>query len=127
MFKTRLHILSALFGLSFLVILGRLWQLQVIRHEKYEALTTRDRSLDAIARKWASPRTPQRIVGGIDEKTWLALRASHEDIFRDSRLVFGAQAETLAGAQAPPFPGLVCTVSTRRFYPLGRRACFILG
>jgi cell division protein FtsI/penicillin-binding protein 2 len=225
MFKTRLGIVAMLLGLSFLVILGRLWQLQVTRYDKYAALAGRDqnmekmvaslrgtifdrngealaydqpfydlsirterlkltrvkledvaavreqfkdskeerdaafaalteklcaepfvrdlahtvdrdehevadgilKALDTVGRKWASEHTPLRIVSGIDEKTWHALRAVHDDVFRDSYKLLGKAADSLNDAQEPPFPGLVCTLSTRRVYPHGRLGCFVLG
>ncbi len=212
MFKNRLGILTAMLAACFLLVAGRLWQLQVTRYAKYHALTTRDqtermvpalrgpivdrhgmtlaedrpcydlsvrlervnlqhvtleevkavralaknpqdrdaqferitarlkaepfvnslaatvqrsdeevatgmlKALDTVARNWASPRTPLRIVSAVDEKIWLGLRAAHEDIFR---------AESPYGGQ--PFPGLVCTVSTRRIYPHGNLASFVIG
>jgi cell division protein FtsI/penicillin-binding protein 2 len=83
------------------------------------------KALSCVARGWASARTPLRIVSGVDEKTWLGLRALHEDVFQDERLMFGAASQ--GPLATPPFPGLVCTVSTRRVYPQGSLACFVLG
>lgn len=85
------------------------------------------KALDTVARKWASGRAPLKIVNGIDEKTWLGLRAIHDDVFRDSYKMLGKAADALSDTQEPPFPGLVCTVSTRRVYPRGKLACFVLG
>ena len=225
MFKTRIGIVAMLLGLSFLVIAGRLWQLQVTRYDKYAALAGRDqnmekmvaalrgtlydrngealaydqpfydisirterlklqyvkpedvaevrekykdmkeereaafaalteklcaepfvrdlaravdrdehevadgilKALDTVGRKWASEHTPLRIVSGIDEKTWHALRSLHDDVFRDSYKLLGKASEALSESQEPPFPGLVCTLSTRRVYPHGRLGCFVLG
>ena len=42
-FKTRLGVLAVLFSLAFLVVLGRLAQLQIVRYDKYHKLATRDR------------------------------------------------------------------------------------
>ena len=85
------------------------------------------KALDTVARKWASARAPLKIVNGIDEKTWLGLRAVHDDVFRDSYKLLGKAADALSDSQEPPFPGLVCTVSTRRVYPRGKLGCFVLG
>ena len=48
MFKTRIGILSIVLAFSFLLVLGRMWQLQVTRYEKYHALATRDRSAEQM-------------------------------------------------------------------------------
>src|SRR5688572_1640732 len=48
MFKSRIRIISILLGFCFLIVLGRLWQLQVIRHERYFQLSTRAQSLEKI-------------------------------------------------------------------------------
>lgn len=243
MFRTRLGILAVLFSLAFLLVLGRLVQLQIVRYDKYHRLATRDRAteqmvpalrasildrhgnllaedqpsydlsarvdrlqlryvdtgavaalparfrgpqgndddaawtrarlrrerdaeferltgrlgaepfvidlartvdrseaevaagllkaLHCVARGWAAPRTPLRIMSGVNERTWLGLRALHEDVFRDSARLFGSAAPSGRAAQAwsatPPFPGLICTLSTRRVYPQGSLACFVLG
>ncbi|MFH0939777.1 MAG: penicillin-binding transpeptidase domain-containing protein [Planctomycetota bacterium] len=233
MFKTRIGILSVLFGMSFFVVLCRLFQLQIINYERYHDLATRDHSLerivkaprgtlydrhgnvlaedrtvydislrverlkldrvglgkvadarrrydnektrdpesakvvmkneferlcamleqekfvrelahmvrrepadiaagvlkafDTVARNWATPKTPLSIVSGVDERIWLALRAAHEDVFHDSHQLFGKVAAKMENMVEPPFPGLVCTLSTQRVYPQGRLACFVLG
>jgi len=91
------------------------------------------KALRCVARGWEPARKPLRIVSGVDEKTWLALRAVHEDVFRDSARLFGKSALSAAGKErvrqlaVPPFPGLACTISTRRVYPRGSLACFALG
>lgn len=96
-----------------------------------EVATGFQKALHSVARGWASARTAMRIVSGVDEKTWLGLRAIHEDVFRDSARLFGAPSASIKGqaapAAAPPFPGLVCTISTRRVYPHGSLACFPIG
>lgn len=227
MFKTRLGIVTLLFGGCFFVVTCRLWQLQVMRYERYRALSSlsnqtekmvpalrgpildrygnvlaedrasydvsvrvdrlkfrsfkmdeiktaraffkddakaREDAFDALAKDlerepyvrdladtlqrdaaeiaagmlkaidavtrtppWASPRTPIRIAGGVDEKTWLALRATHEDVFRDSFQALGGKLASATEIEEPPFPGLICTVSTKRVYPQGRLACFVIG
>ena len=72
------------------------------------------KAIDYVERPkpWAGSATPLRIAGDIDEKLWLSLRSIHEDQLR---------------IPAQPFPGLVCTLSTRRTYPHGRTANFVLG
>lgn len=42
MFKTRIGIVALVLGFFFLIALGRLFQLQVLRYEKYHALSARD-------------------------------------------------------------------------------------
>ncbi|MCY3023458.1 MAG: penicillin-binding transpeptidase domain-containing protein, partial [Planctomycetota bacterium] len=98
---------------------------RAVNRDEEEVAAGLSRALNCIARGWAAPRTPLRIVSGVDEKTWLGLRALHEDLFRDGRQLGGTG--PMAGRQRPPFPGLVCTVSTRRVYPHGSLACFVLG
>jgi len=85
------------------------------------------KALYAVACDRASTRAALSIVSGIDEKTWLTLRALHEDIFHDSRQLYGKSIDPTISIEEPPFPGLVCTVSTRRVYPQGSSGCFILG
>jgi cell division protein FtsI/penicillin-binding protein 2 len=85
------------------------------------------KALYAVACDRASPRAPLTLVSGVDEKTWLMLRALHEDIFHDSKLLYGKSASDTESIEEPPFAGLVCTVSTRRVYPQGSSGCFILG
>ncbi|HYF52370.1 MAG TPA: penicillin-binding transpeptidase domain-containing protein [Planctomycetota bacterium] len=91
---------------------------QTLHREEMEVAEGLIKAIDSVTRTppWASPKTPLRIVGGVDEKTWLALRAAHEDTFRGP-----------AVQQHVPFPGLACTISTRRVYPHGKLACFVLG
>ncbi|MCY3018622.1 MAG: hypothetical protein NTW87_06270, partial [Planctomycetota bacterium] len=48
MFKTRIGILAVLLGLAFLTVLGRLWQLQVARYDKYRKLATRDQATEQM-------------------------------------------------------------------------------
>src|SRR5688500_14295285 len=48
MFKSRIRIISGLFGFCFLIVLGRLWQLQVLRHARYHQLATRANSMEKI-------------------------------------------------------------------------------
>ncbi|HLX64723.1 MAG TPA: penicillin-binding transpeptidase domain-containing protein [Planctomycetota bacterium] len=226
MFKTRIGILSLLFGLCFLAVIGRLFQLQVLRFDQYRALSARDSNdrriqaaaradivdrdgnvlaedrpffdiavrvdrlnlravtldeikkdrelsltpeqrkahvdgfiqrltsdpfvvnlattlkvdradiarsvfvaLDNVARKppWAAESAAQTIAQGVDEDTWLSLRSVHEDGFRNAALIFGKDSQKVKDVAEPPFPGLVCTVSTRRVYPRGAFACFVLG
>jgi cell division protein FtsI/penicillin-binding protein 2 len=226
-FKSRIGILALLLGACFLIAIGRLFQLQILRHDQYYALSTRDNNvrkllpavrapildrygevlaedrpffdiairvdrlklqrvtlddvkkeqelklnleehkaraavfvarlleddfvirlaaalkmdreelarniytaLDNVARKppWAAPSSTQTIARGVDEDTWLTLRAVHEDAFRNAALIFGGkEAQKIQGLPEPPFPGLSCTVSTRRIYPRGAFACFVLG
>lgn len=86
------------------------------------------KALDNVARNWAAPRAAQRLVYGIPAPLWQGLRATHEDVFRDSSLLFTAKAiEKLDEIRQPAYPGLVCTVSTRRLYPFGAFAAHILG
>jgi len=111
---------------------------RTLNRTEEEVATGLYKALRCVARGWAAARTPLRIVSGVDEKTWLSLRAVHEDVFRDSARLFGGFRGQTANFQtagnwcqspnsAPPFPGLVCTLSTRRVYPHGSLACFALG
>jgi cell division protein FtsI/penicillin-binding protein 2 len=106
---------------------------QTLKRDESEIANGIRKALDRVARKWDSPRRPLKIVGGIDEKTWLALRTAHEDVFRDSVRLFGKERTTppFQGGEndwrEPPFPGLVCTISTHRVYPHGHLGCFVLG
>jgi cell division protein FtsI/penicillin-binding protein 2 len=102
---------------------------RTIKRDESEIANGLRKALDRVARKWDSPHKPLKIVGGIDEKTWIGLRTVHEDAFRDSERLFGnarpgAAQQTM---EEPPFPGLVCTISNHRVYPHGRLACFVLG
>ncbi len=226
MFKTRIGILSIFLAVGFLTVIGRLGQLQVLRYEKYAALSGRDSgkqtlqsaaraeirlpdgsvlaedrpffdiavrvdrlklervtldevkkdresatsledrkaradrmvarlanepfvqalattlkydrdelargvftALDNVVRtpQWASPSSVQIIARGVDEDVWLSLKAAHEDGFHNGAQMFGKDAAKLANVPEPPFPGLVCTVSTRRIYPRGSFASFVVG
>lgn len=227
-FKSRIAILAALLTLCFSVVIGRLFQLQILNHDKYLALANRDNSIaklvpamrgvirdrdgnilaedqpvfdlavrldrvnfarvtlddakpirdpqatpeqrkeraDLLRRRiqaepyiqnlaatigvtpedlaaeffkamdnlvrqpkpWATPSTPQTIARGIDEDIWLALRAVHEDTFRNSALNFSRKdLEKFKDLPEAPFPGLTCNVSTRRIYPYGTLAAHVLG
>jgi len=92
---------------------------ETLRRDEAEIAAGMIKAIDSVTRTppWASPKTPVRVVGGVDEKTWLSLRAAHEDVFRYPP----------GGGVDPPFPGLACTLSTRRVYPNGKLACFVLG
>lgn len=88
------------------------------------------KALDNVVRSppWASASTAQTVARGIDEDKWLYLRALHDDAFRNSSLFFSRkELEKVPGLPHAPFPGLSCTVSTRRIYPHGAFACFVLG
>ncbi|HEY3321521.1 MAG TPA: penicillin-binding transpeptidase domain-containing protein [Planctomycetota bacterium] len=100
---------------------------QAVQREEKEITEGARKALYAVACNRASARAPFRILGGIDEKTWISLRAVHEDVFRDNRVLYGKAAGKTEPLELPPFPGLVCTISTRRVYPLGTTACFLLG
>jgi len=104
---------------------------RTVNRSEEEVAAGLQKALHCLARGWATPRTPLRIVSGVDEQTWLGLRAVHEDVFRDSSRLFGKSdpdhPATEADRVTPPFPGLVCTISTRRVYPHGSLACFALG
>jgi len=99
-----------------------------VQRPRVEIAASLLKALDNVARNWATPRTPQRVVGAIDPHLWQGLRATHEDVFRDTSLLFNAKAaEKLDEVRAPAYPGLVCTVSTRRVYPFGAFASHVLG
>lgn len=99
-----------------------------VQRPRTEVAASLLKALDNVARNWASPRSTQRIVGGIAPHLWQGLRATHEDVFRDTSLLYSAKAtEKLDEVRQPAFPGLVCTVSTRRVYPFGAFAAHILG
>ena len=100
---------------------------RTVKRDPAEVAGGLQKAFDTVARNWATPYTPLRIVSEIDQATWLALRAAHEDVFRDSYLLFGKSAEKMPESAAPPFPGLVCTLSSRRVYPQGRLGCFVIG
>ena len=226
MFKNRIGIVALMLGFFFLIALGRLFQLQVLRYEKYHALSQRDKggdaqklipasraailtrdgivvgedrpffdiairvdrlklervtlddvkkaresaksaderkaqgevlvsqlksesfvinlaetlksdrdelargvftALDNVARKWASAASVQTIAQSIPADIWLQLKSTHEDGFRNNVLLYGKDASKVADLNEPPFPGLVCTLSTRRVYPRGPFACAVLG
>ncbi|MEI6234089.1 MAG: penicillin-binding transpeptidase domain-containing protein [Planctomycetota bacterium] len=224
MFKTRIGIIAVVLGVFFSIALGRLFQLQVLRYEKYRALAERDNgpqkltpapraaivtsdnvviaedrpffdisvrvdrlklervtydeikksreaqlapderkarveefvrrlmderfvaglaatlkrdrddvargvftALDNVARKWASLASVQSIVQGVNEDVWLQLKATHEDGYINGAILYGKDAAKIEALPEPPFPGLVCTLSTRRVYPRGTFACAVLG
>jgi cell division protein FtsI/penicillin-binding protein 2 len=78
------------------------------------------KALDSVALKWTSPGTPLCIASGVDEQIWLALRSVNEDSFRNDAATESSENERL-------FPGLVCTISTRRVYPQGKLCGHVLG
>ena len=226
MFKTRIGIVALLLGFFFLVTVGRLFQLQIVRYDKYSALSARDQgnqhllsaargaivtsdgvvlaedqpffdiavrvdrlklehvTLDEIKKNreadisveerktrmeqfvrrlmderyvsalaatlkfdpeelargvfiaidnvvrtppWASMASAQTIARGVDADVWLSLKTAHEDGFRNGALLYGKDAPKIKDLSEPPFPGLSCTVSTRRVYPRGAFACFAIG
>ncbi len=84
-------------------------------------------AMDNVARKWASLSSTQTIAQGVGEDVWLQLKATHEDGFHNGVLLYGRDAAKISDLTEPPFPGLVCTLSTRRVYPRGTFACSVLG
>jgi cell division protein FtsI/penicillin-binding protein 2 len=95
-----------------------------LKREDAEVADGLFKALDTVAKKWASPHDALRIAGDVDKKVWLTLQTTQNDVFRDPHQLFGHDVQ---GAPEPPFPGLVCTLSTQRVYPQGRLACFALG
>lgn len=71
-------------------------------------------AFEIVARGWAWPSTEVTFLRGLDQRAWLGFSAAQEDLFR-------------AQEGKPPWPGLCCTVSTRRVYPNGRMLAHVLG
>ena len=55
MFKTRIGVLCVLLGLGFVTVLCRLWQLQVTRYEKYQAIASQSRKPEQMVAALRAP------------------------------------------------------------------------
>ncbi|HYG77916.1 MAG TPA: penicillin-binding transpeptidase domain-containing protein [Planctomycetota bacterium] len=100
---------------------------RTLKADPQEIANNLRKALYAVACDRAAPRAPLLLASEVDQRVWLSLRTVHEDVFRDHHQLYGSLASKIKDAEEPPFPGLVATLSTRRIYPLGSTASFVVG